>query len=745
MKSIFPAAAFTCIICIVGCKSEKENDVTGPGVVRYPETKMVDTTDNYFGTLVKDPYRWLEDESDTAVRSWINAQNNVTFDYLSHIPYRNMVKERLTELNDYPKMSAPYRSGKYYFYDKNDGLQNQSVIYYRNGMQGEEKIFLDPNSLSKDGTVTAFIAGFSTDRKYAVISQSAAGSDWNTMYVRDLETNTQLEDKIEWTKFSGAAWDKNGFYYSAFDKPDPNQTYTAESKSQKVFYHALGTQQAMDKLIYADEKNPDTYHGVETTDDGKFIFIYQSAGTSGTGILWKYLNDEKGSFRVLFPGFDWEYAIIDNEGSNLIVMTNYNAPNYKVVLVDPEHPAPENWKDIIPESDALLESVNAAGGKLFATYLRNVTSQVTQFSRNGKQENNITLPGLGTVDGFSGEKDDTELYYSFTSFTTPSDIYKYDIATGKSSLYKKSEIHFDASLYETKQVFYTSKDGTQVPMFITYKKGLELSGNNPCFLYAYGGFNIARKPEFNTTNAAMLEQGFVYAVANLRGGSEYGEEWHRAGMLEKKQTVFDDFIAASEYLIQQKYTSSEKLAVYGRSNGGLLIGAVMTQRPDLFAVALPRVGVLDMLRYHKFTVGWGWAVEYGSSDNPEQFNYLIQYSPLHNIKPGTHYPATLITTGDHDDRVVPAHSFKYAATLQAAQGGDDPVLIRIDVQAGHGSGKPLSKIIDEETDLISFTMWNLGLRHFEKTIKPYFFFIVKPIYDVGFFVFVKKFYLNGIN
>ena len=713
MNNIFFTGTIICsAFFLFSCNSTKETSVQGPGAVIYPETKMVDSVDNYFGTLIKDPYRWMENESDAAVRTWIDEENKITFDYLDKIPYRNAVKERLTALNDYPKMSTPYRSGKYYFYDKNDGLQNQSATYYKIGMDGEEKLFIDPNTLSTDGTVTSGIAGFSTDRKYAVISQSAAGSDWSAMYVRDLETNTQLEDKIEWTKFSGAAWYQNGFFYSAFDKPDPNATYTAASESQKVYYHNLGTPQSSDKLIYQDKINPRIYNSVQTTHDEKFLFIIQSAGTSGTGILWKYLNDKSGNFKTLFAGYDWEYNILDNEGDMLLVMTNYNAPNYKVVLVDPKNPASENWKEIIPERKELLESVATAGGKLFATYLKDVTSVVFQFSRTGTLENEIAMPGLGTVSGFYGEQNDTTVYYSFTSFTTPADIYKYDIASAKSTLYKKSEVKFDASQYETKQVFYPSKDGTKIPMFLTYKKGITLDGNNPCFLYSYGGFNIARKPEFNTTNAALLEQGYVYAVANLRGGSEYGEEWHKAGMLDKKQNVFDDFIAAAEYLIAEKYTSSDKLAIYGRSNGGLLVGAVMVQRPELFAVALPRVGVMDMLRYHTFTVGWGWAVEYGSSEDESQFNYLIKYSPLHNIKSGTKYPATLITTGDHDDRVVPAHSFKFAATLQAAQAGDKPVLIRIDVQAGHGGGKPLTKIIDEEADLISFTIWNMGITKF---------------------------------
>lgn len=715
LKPVFIAS----LIFFSACKNQKNEAATTNSVsIEYPAVKTVDTVDNYFGTLVKDPYRWLENENDTAVAQWVSAQNAVTFGYLENIPYRNQIKNRLTELNNYPKMTTPYRVGKYYFFGKNTGLQNQYVTYFKEGMEGEEKIFLDLNTLSTDGTVSASIAGFSNDKKYATISISKAGSDWNDMYIRELATNKELSDKIEWTKFSGAAWYKDGFFYSAYDKPGDNKTYTGASENCKIYYHKIGTAQSSDKLIYQDKANPRRYFGAQTTQDEKFIFIYESEGTSGSGILWKNLADEKAEFKQLFKGFEWEYSVLDNEGDKLIVLTNYKAPNYKVVLVDPKNPEPENWKELISEKPELLQSVTLAGNKLFSFYLKNVSSRVYQHKRSGEMEREVILPGLGTVSGFYGEKEDTELYYSFVSFTVPADIYKYEIGSGTSSMFKKSEIKFDASKYETIQVFYPSKDGTKIPMFLTYKKGLKLDGNNPCFLYAYGGFNIARIPEFNPANVAMLEQGFVYAVANLRGGSEYGEEWHKAGMLDKKQNVFDDFIAAAEYLIKEKYTSSKKLAVYGRSNGGLLIGAVMTQRPDLFAVALPRVGVLDMLRYHKFTIGWAWAVEYGSAENPEQFEYLLKYSPLHNVKPGTKYPATLITTGDHDDRVVPAHSFKFVSALQAAHTGDNPVLIRVDVQAGHGAGKPLSKVMDEEADVISFTMWNMGIKQMHSGDKP---------------------------
>jgi prolyl oligopeptidase len=720
----------TILACILGIsliacnnkKAELEADVKGPGKVTYPATLIADASTDFFGTTINDPYRWLEAEAneDTAVRNWVTAQNGVTFDYLSQIPYREKMEQRMTELADYPKMTTPYRSGEYYFYGKNDGLQNQYVTYYKKGLNGEEKVFLDPNKISADGTVTQSMSGFSNDRKYVVISESKAGSDWNTLYVKDIAKNEMLSDKLEWTKFSGAAWQGDGFYYSAYDKP--SQTFTGSSENQKVYYHKLGTPQSADKLIYTDPKNPKYYFSAQTTEDERYLFIYVSPGTSGTEMLWKDLRTPNSKFTTLFKGFDYEYSVLDNEEDKLIVLTNYEAPNYKVVSVDPKNPSPENWKVIIAEQKELLSSVTLAGGKLFASYLRDVKPVIAQFSRSGAAERQIGLPNNGvggTVSGFFGEKDDEEVFFAFTTFLSPADIYKYNITSGQVELYKKADIKFDAARYIMKQVFYSSKDGTKIPMFIVHKKGLNMDGNNPCLLYGYGGFNISITPSFSISRVALLEQGFVYAVANIRGGGEYGEEWHKAAMFEKKQNVFDDFIAAGEYLISEKYTNNTKLAIQGRSNGGLLVGACMTQRPDLFAVALPGVGVMDMLRYHKFTVGWGWAVEYGCADSSkEAFDYLSKYSPLHNLKPGTKYPATMVTTADHDDRVVPGHSFKYAAALQAAHAGDAPVLIRIDTQAGHGAGKPLAKQIEEDADWISFTMWNVGIKHMTLAEKP---------------------------
>ncbi|HNA56937.1 MAG TPA: prolyl oligopeptidase family serine peptidase [Chitinophagales bacterium] len=716
------AGMCTIVSACTNNKPQTEDDVKGPGKVTYPVTATADSSSDFFGTTVADPYRWLEAEAndDPKVRQWVTDQNKVTFDYLAEIPYREQIKQRMLDLANYPKMTTPSRAGDYYYYQKNDGLQNQNVTYYRKGINGEEKVFLDPNKASADGTLTQSMAGFNQKRTYVAINEAKAGSDWNTMYVKDVVNNTMMADKIEWTKFSSAAWQGDGFYYSAYDKP--SKTYTGSSENQKVYYHKIGDPQSKDKLIYTDPKHPLYYFSAQTTDDERYLFIYVSPGTSGTEILWKDLRTNAKSFTKLFEGFDYEYTILDNDGDDLLVMTNYQAPNYRVVRVDPTKPAPENWTEVIAEQKELLSGVSLAGGYLFASYLRDVKPVIIQFDRYGKPVRQIGLPNNGvggTVAGFNGEKDDKTVYFSFTTFLTPADIYSYDIESGKIELYKKAEVKFNSSDYTIKQVFYTSQDGTKVPMFIVHKKGIKLDGSHPTLLYGYGGFNIPIQPSFSISRVALLEQGFIYAVANIRGGSEYGEEWHKAAMFEKKQNVFDDFIAAAEYLIDQKYTSNTKLAIQGRSNGGLLVGACMTQRPDLYAVALPGVGVMDMLRYHRFTVGWGWAVEYGCADSSkEAFDYLSKYSPLHNIKPGTKYPATMVTTADHDDRVVPAHSFKFAAALQAAQTGDAPTLIRIDTQAGHGAGKPLAKQIEEDADWISFTMWNTGIKHMTITDKP---------------------------
>ena len=676
--------------------------------LNYPQTKKCDTITNYFGTKIADPYRWLEDDNSAETKEWVVLENKVTFDYLSKIPYRDKIRKRITDLYNYPRMSSPSRSGEYYFYSKNSGLQNQSINYYKKGIDGEEQIFLDPNTLSKEGTASVGFAGFSQNRAKLAFTVSNAGSDWQTMYVMDVASKIQTVDKLEWVKFSGAAWKNDGFYYSHYDIPEAGKELSNANKNHNVYYHKLGDTQDKDELIYSDEKNPLRYHGAEVTDDGRFLFINISAGTSGNEIIGRDLNSGSDDFKLLCPGFDYDYSILDNTGNYLIVHTNFKAPNQKVVLIDFNNPDTADWKDIIPEKKELLQGVSVAGGKLFCTYLKDASPHVYQYSRGGVLEREIQLPSIGTASGFSGEKDDKILYFSLTSFTSPSTIYSYDIASGEVKLFKKPDLTFNPDDYETKQVWYPSKDGTKVPMFIVNKKGIKLDGTNPTLLYGYGGFNIALTPSFNAARMVLLENGGIYVMANLRGGSEYGEAWHKAGMLDNKQNVFDDFIAAAEYLIKEKYTSASKLAISGRSNGGLLVGACQTQRPDLFKVCFPGVGVLDMLRYHKFTVGWGWAIEYGSSDNEHDFKNLIKYSPLHNIKL-TNYPATMITTADHDDRVVPAHSFKFAAQLQANQKGTAPTLIRIDVNAGHGGGRPLSKTIDEDCDIYSFMFHNMGV------------------------------------
>ncbi len=678
--------------------------------MKYPKTKTVAQTDTYFGVQVADEYRWLENDTAQDVKAWVEAQNRVTFGYLSKIKYRDKIKQRLTELANYPRYSTPFRVGEYYMHTKNDGLQNQSVTYYYKGLQGEPKVFLDPNTLSTDGTVAANLIGFSTDKKYAAYSISRSGSDWIEIRVRDVATATDLPDKLEWVKFSNASWRGNGFYYSRYDKPSDGKEFSAKNEFHKVYYHTLGTPQAQDVLVYADNEHALRYHGVSVTDDTRFLILNASEGTEGSEVKYIDLQSDKTTFTLLLKGFEYNYAVIDNINDNLLVYTNEGAPNYRLVSIDIKKPARENWKEVIAEKPELLEGVSTAGGKLFAQYLKDVTTRIYQYSRQGALEREVVLPALGTASGFGGEKEDSFIFYAFTSFTYPNITYKYDLNTGKSELFKKSEVKFNPDDFETKQVFYPSKDGTKIPMFLVYKKGLKLDGTAPTYLYGYGGFNINLTPSFSTYRLPLLENGGVYAMVNLRGGGEYGEDWHRAGMLLKKQTVFDDFIAAGEYLISEKYTSKERLAIAGGSNGGLLVGACMIQRPDLFKVAFPAVGVMDMLRYHKFTIGWGWVVEYGSSERSEaEFKNLLGYSPLHTLKKGTNYPATMVTTADHDDRVVPAHSFKFAARLQATHKGKNPVLIRIETKAGHGAGKSIAKTIEEYADVWAFMFYNMGL------------------------------------
>ncbi len=678
--------------------------------LKYPNTKKVDVKDNYFGTVVPDPYRWLENDTAKAVKEWVKEENEVTFDYLSKIPYREKIKERLEKLWNYPKYSVPFKGGDNYFFFKNDGLQNQSVLYIQKDLISPPELFLDPNKLSKDGTVSLSTYAVSKNGKYFAYGTASGGSDWNEFYVMDVAGKKKLSDDIKWIKFSGIAWYKDGFFYSRYPEPAKGQELVSSNEFHKVYYHKVGTDQSQDSLIYEDKNEPKMTMGAQVTDDERFLIIYLSKGTSNNALYVKDLNDSNSQWMKIVNNFNNNYSVIDNIGDKLLVQTDKGAPMYRLVLIDPKNPEETNWETILPEQKNVLQSVSIIGGKLFVEYMKDACSHDYMFDLNGKNEEEIKLPGIGTVGGFSGKRDDKTAFYAFTSFTFPTTIYKFDVDMKQSSVLYKPEIDFNFDNYITKQIFYKSKDGTKVPMFIVYKKGLKMNGNNPAFLYAYGGFDISINPAFSISRLIFLENGGVLAIPNIRGGSEYGEAWHKAGMLEKKQNVFDDFIAAAEYLIKNKYTSSKKLAINGASNGGMLIGAVTNQRPDLFRVALPQVGVQDMLRFQKFTIGWAWVGEYGSSDDSAQFQYLYKYSPLQNIKSGLNYPAILVTTADHDDRVVPAHSFKYIAALQEKYKGTNPVLIRIETRAGHGAGKPTSKTIEEQADIWSFVFKNLGVK-----------------------------------
>ncbi len=679
-------------------------------VLKYPETAREGVVDNYHGVEIADPYRWLEDDNSERTAEWVKAQNEVTFGYLNSLPQRKAIRERLEELWNYPTQSAPAKRGEWYYISRNSGLQNQSVIYRkRNLSDTEEEVFFNPNTLSEDGTVALNTGTFTKDGRYFAYSLASAGSDWVEIFVLDTKTMKPLTDHIKWVKFSGASWtrDGRGFYYSAYDAPkEGDGVYSAQNTNQKVYFHRLGTKQEEDILIFEDKKNPLHYHHGGESEDGKWQFVTSSAGTSGTQLLYKRTSERK--WRTMFKGFEYDYYLLDCYNDEAMIMTNDHAANYRLVGVNL---ATGEQYDIIPEGDSLLEAVGMAGDYLFAEYLIDAQNKIFQYDRKGNLVREVELPIIGSVGGFDGEREDKEVYYAVTNYTTPGTIYRYDIESGKSELYHRAEVKFDSEKYETEQIFFESKDGTRVPMFVSHKKGLKLNGKNPCYLYGYGGFQINLTPSFSTTAVMFMEQGGVWCVVNLRGGSEYGEEWHKGGMLENKQNVFDDFISAAEYLIDKGYTSSKKLAIAGGSNGGLLVGACMTQRPDLYAVALPAVGVLDMLRYHRFTIGHGWVVEYGSSDNKEQFEYLLKYSPLHNLREGVEYPATLVTTGDHDDRVVPAHSFKFAAELQHCHKGKNPVLIRIDTNAGHGAGKPTSKRIEEVADTFAFVFENTNTKY----------------------------------
>lgn len=691
------------LIIICSCTNTAEKKTAGS----YPITQKVDTVDTYFGTQVPDPYRWLENDTAKETADWVTAQNKVTFSYLSNINYREAVKKRLLELNDYEKLGSPFKRGEYYYFYKNTGLQNQSVLYRKKGEQGEPEIFLDPNTFSKDGTTTMRGLSFSKDGTLLALQLAKGGADRAEAVVIKTSDKSLVEDTIRNMKQSGISWRGNeGFYINRFVEGLKNNL-ASKNENQVLYYHKLGTKPSQDKIIFGD-KEKKRFVGGYLTEDERFLIISASVGTTGNELYVQDLSNPNGKILPIKADVESDQNVIENDGSKLIIETNLNAPNSKVVWVDAANPSFENWKDLIPETKNSLNT-STGGKKIFAFYLVDVKTQVKQYDLNGKLEREVELPGIGSANGFGGWYDDKELYYTFTSFTYPPTIFKYNIATGKSAEYQRPNVKFNPDDYETKQVFYTSKDGTKIPMFIVHKKGIELNGKNPTWLYAYGGFNISLTPGFSTSRIVWLENGGIYAQPNLRGGGEYGEEWHLAGTKQKKQNVFDDFIAAGEYLISEKYTSSEYLAINGGSNGGLLIGAVMAQRPDLAKVAIPQVGVMDMLRYHKFTIGAAWATDYGTAeDSKEMFEYLKTYSPVHALKPGVKYPATMVTTADRDDRVVPAHSFKFAATLQENQAGDNPVLIRVDVNSAHGSSN-ITKSIDMIADYYSFAWYNMNV------------------------------------
>ncbi|WP_374399798.1 prolyl oligopeptidase family protein [Flavobacterium sp.] len=676
--------------------------------INYPETKKIDHVDTYFGEKINDPYRWLEDDRSAETEAWVKAQNVVTYGYLEQIPYRNQLKSRMEQLWNYEKISAPFKEGDFTYYFKNNGLQNQSVLY-RKDKAGKEEIFLDPNTFSKDGTTSLGGLNFSKDGSLVAYSISEGGSDWRKVIVMEAKTKKIIGDTIVDVKFSGVSWYKNeGFYYSSYDKPVGSEL-SAKTDQHKLYYHKLNTSQKTDKLIFGGDVKR-RYVGGYVSEDEKYLFISAANSTSGNELYYLDLSKPDAKIVTLIDNYENDNDVLDNKGSKIYLVTNYKAPNKRVVTFDLSNPAKENWKDCIAETENVL-SPNTGSGYIFASYMKDAVSFIKQYDYNGKLVRDIQLPGVGTAGGFGGKEKETTLYFSFTNYVTPGTTYAFDPKTGKSTIYQKPKVDFNSADYESKQVFYTSKDGTKVPMIITYKKGTKLNGQNPTILYGYGGFNVSLTPAFSIANAVWLENGGVYAVANLRGGGEYGKKWHDAGTQMKKQNVFDDFIAAAEYLIKENYTSSDYLAIKGGSNGGLLVGAVMTQRPDLVKVALPAVGVLDMLRYHTFTAGAGWAYDYGTSEqSKEMFEYIKGYSPVHNVKAGVKYPATMVTTGDHDDRVVPAHSFKFAAELQAKQAGDNPVLIRIDVNAGHGAGKSVAATIQENVDMQVFTLYNMGVK-----------------------------------
>lgn len=678
--------------------------------VKYPETQKVDQTDEYFGTQVSDSYRWLEDDRSAETEAWVEAQNEATFGYLSKIPFREGLKNRLTELADYEKYGSPFKkNGKYYFF-KNDGLQNQSVLYEQESLESEPKVFLDPNTLSDDGTVALNGISFSHNGKYFAYIISRSGSDWREIFVKDLATGELLSDHIQWAKFTGASWKGDGFYYSAYETPKAGKEFSNINEHHKIYYHKIGDTQSKDQLVYENKNFPKRFYSSYVNDDENLLFIYESGAGRGNNLYMKDLTKKDAKIIQLADNLDNSYDVVEVLGDRILFMTNDNAPKYKVMEATISAPEQKYWKELVAENpDGVLASAGIIGDKLILAYEKDASTHIYRHNLKGELLNEIELPAVGDA-GIRGDKDESEAFITFTSFTFPTSIYRYDTDSDKMELYRRPDVKFNSDEYQTEQIFFTSKDGTKIPMFLVYKKGIKKNGNNPVLLYGYGGFNVSLNPSFSTYRLPFLENGGIYVQVNMRGGGEYGEEWHVAGTKMQKQNVFDDFIGAAEYMIAEKYTRPEKIAIMGGSNGGLLVGAVMNQRPELFRVAIPQVGVMDMLRYHKFTIGWNWASDYGTSeDSKEMFEYLYAYSPLHNLKEGVSYPATMVTTADHDDRVVPAHSFKYAAALQVANAGPNPSLIRIDTKSGHGAGKPIAKVIAEQADIYSFIFWNLGM------------------------------------
>jgi prolyl oligopeptidase len=683
--------------------------------LKYPDTRKAEQVDDFFGTKVPDPYRWLEDPDSAETRAWVEAQNSLTFSYLDGIAERDRIEKLLTRLWDYERYGVPSREGPFYIYQRNEGLQDQPVLYRSRSLDGPAEVLLDPNTLSEKGTVALVGTSFTPDGKYLAYALAASGSDWMEWRVREVATGRDLPDLIKWSKFSGAAWrkDGSGFYYSRYDAPREGEALQGINKNHKLYFHAVGTSQEEDVLVYERPDEPEWGFYADVTEDGRFLLIYQGEGTEPRNrVFIKDLSDASSRVEPFLDAFDAQYTVVGNDGDRFYVKTDKGAARGRLVAIDRRETSPERWTELIPEAAdrRVLSTVTMVADRFVTVWMTDAHERVRIYGLDGRLQEELALPGLGTVGGFSGRRSHNEGFYAFTSFTYPTTIYRYDFTEGRSSVFRQPDVPFDRDSYETRQVFYHSKDGTRVPMFITHRKGLELNGRNPTYLYGYGGFNISLTPSFSPANAAWLAMGGVYAVANLRGGGEYGKEWHDAGRLHNRQNVFDDFIAGAEYLIRERYTSADRLGIGGGSNGGLLVGAAITQRPELFGAALPAVGVLDMLRFHKFTIGWAWTSDYGSAETKEGFETLIAYSPLHNVKPGVEYPATLITTGDHDDRVVPLHSYKFAAALQAAQAGHAPVLIRIETEAGHGAGKPTSKIIRERADMWAFLVRVLDMK-----------------------------------